>query len=226
MQGTAGEQVLSALVHELSTPITAIEGFALVLDVPLAEMDEETYRRATAAIRRNVAHLRDLLAAFSDARRVDVDALDLRLEPTDVGALVQETADALRTLVAPHPLDVTVEGTVTAEVDAVRIRQVIINLVENAAKFSGPEEPIDIRVSTSGDRLRVVVTDRGRGVPEDQRQRVFERFVRLQADAPGSGLGLYISRGIARAHGGDIAIEDSSPAGSRFALTLPVGSST
>ena len=224
MQGPVGEQVLSALIHELSTPITAIEGFVSVLDTPLADVDEDTYRRAIEAIQRNVAHLRGLLAAFADARRVEVDAFDLRLEDTDIGALVQETADALRALVAPHPVTVTVAAPALARADRVRVRQAVINLVQNAAKFSPPDTPIDISVDTDGDVVRVVVADEGRGVPTDAREKVFERFVRLHADAPGSGLGLYISRGIARAHGGDIVIEASSAAGSRFALTLPVGS--
>jgi signal transduction histidine kinase len=224
LQGTAGEQVLSALIHELSTPITAIEGFVSVLGVPLADLDEETYRRSVEAIQRNVAHLRDLLATFADARRVEVEAFDLRLQPTDIGALVEQTAESLRALVAPHPLTVTVETTAVAEVDPVRIRQTLINLVQNAAKFSPQDGRIDVTVSAHGDVVKVVVADEGRGVPPDAHERVFERFVRLHRDAPGSGLGLYISRGIARAHGGDIVLEGSSAAGSRFALTLPIGS--
>jgi signal transduction histidine kinase len=224
VQGTAGEQVLSALIHELSTPITAIEGFVSVLAAPLADLDEETYRRSVDAIQRNVAHLRDLLATFADARRVEVDAFDLRRQPTDIGALVEDTAESLRTLVAPHPLSVTVATTAAAEVDAVRVRQAVINLVQNAAKFSPQDGAIDITVSATATAVKVVVADEGRGVPSEARERVFERFVRLHRDAPGSGLGLYISRGIARAHGGDIVIESSSAAGSRFALMLPIGS--
>lgn len=224
MQGTAGEQVLSALIHELSTPITAIEGFMSVLDGPRDDVDDDTYRRAVDAINRNTAHLRDLLANFSDARRVDIDAIDLRLQVTDVGALVIETADSLRALVAPHPLTVSVQADVVAEIDPVRVRQALINLVQNAARFSAQDAPIDLDVTADTSEVRVTVADQGRGVPSDARERIFERFVRLHRDAPGSGLGLYISRGIARAHGGDIVIESSSSAGSRFALTLPIGS--
>lgn len=220
------EQVVSALIHELSAPVTVIEGFVELIDLPRAEVDDATYQRAVGAIRRNASHLRGLLAAFGDARRIDVNALDLRREPTDVGALVAETAESLRGLIAPHPLTVDVQPTPSVDVDPVRVRQAVINLVQNAAKFSPHSELVEIAVTAEADAVRVTVTDHGRGIADADRARLFGKFVRLRRDTPGTGLGLYISRGIARAHGGDIVLEASSPAGSRFALTLPVGSST
>jgi signal transduction histidine kinase len=223
--GPPEEQVLSALIHELSAPVTAIEGFADLIDMPFAELDPATFDQAMGAIRRNASHLRGLLTAFADARRVDVDALDLRLEATDVGALVEELAESLVALVAPHPVALSVAPTRPAQVDRTRLRQVLFNLVRNAAKFSPPEEAIDIEVGPAGDdAVRVTVIDRGAGVPSDQLHRLFGKFARLQYGTPGTGLGLYISRGIARAHGGDLVLEETSPAGSRFALTLPIGS--
>jgi signal transduction histidine kinase len=218
------EQVVSALIHELSAPVTVIEGFIDVIDVPESELDPEVYRRAVGAIRRNALHLRGLLTAFGDARRIDVNALDLRCEPTDVSALVTETAESLKGLIAPHPLVLDVAPTPLLDVDPVRVRQTVINLVQNAAKFSFAEEPIEISVRAGEDTVTVVVSDRGRGIADADRPRLFTKFTRLRRDTPGTGLGLYISRGIARAHGGDIVLEASSPAGSRFALTLPIGS--
>ena len=218
------EQVVSALIHELSAPITVIEGFVELIDVPYAEVDPETYQRAVGAIRRNASHLRGLLSAFGDARRIDVNALDLRRERTDVGALVADTVESLRGLVAPHPLELDVQPTPAVDADPVRVRQAVINLVQNAAKFSLATEPIEITVTEGPDTVRVAVTDHGSGIPLGDRDRLFGKFTRLRRDTPGTGLGLYISRGIARAHGGDIVLEASSPAGSRFALTLPIGS--
>jgi signal transduction histidine kinase len=218
------EQVVSALIHELSAPVTVIEGFIDLIDMPRPEVDDETYRRAVGAIRRNASHLRGLLAAFGDARRIDVNALDLRREPTDVGALVAETAESLRGLIAPHPLTVDVQPTPSVDVDPVRVRQAVINLVQNAAKFSPAGELVEIEVMVDTGTVRVAVTDHGRGITDEDRGRLFGKFIRFHRDTPGTGLGLYISRGIARAHGGDIVLEASSPAGSRFALTLPIGS--
>ena len=219
------EQVVSALIHELSAPVTVIEGFIDLIDVPDTDLlDPEVYQRAVGAIRRNASHLRGLLAAFGDARRIDVNALDLRCEATDVGALVTETAESLRGLIAPHPLVLDVGPTPDLDVDPVRVRQTVINLVQNAAKFSFADQPVEIRVSASDDTVTVTVTDYGRGIPAEDQDKLFGKFIRLRRDTPGTGLGLYISRGIARAHGGDIVLESSSPAGSRFTLTLPIGS--
>lgn len=219
------EQVVSALIHELSAPVTVIEGFIDLIDVPDTDLlDREVYQRAVGAIRRNASHLRGLLGAFGDARRIDVNALDLRLEPTDVGALVTETAESLRGLIEPHPLVLDVGPTPVLDVDPVRVRQTVINLVQNAAKFSFADQPVEISVSASADWVTVAVTDHGRGIAPEDQGRLFGKFTRLRRDTPGTGLGLYISRGIARAHGGDIVLESSSPAGSRFALTLPIGS--
>ena len=217
------EQVLAALVHELSTPVTAVEGFAELLDVPLEELPEHTFRPAIEAIRRNAFHLRGLLNAFADARRIDVDALDLRIAPTDFAKLVEETVSSLSAVVAPHPLRVHVRATAVVPLDPVRVRQALINLVRNAAKFSEPEGPVEVEVNVTDGWAELTVTDYGIGIPEDQRPLLFGKFVQL-ARGPGTGLGLYISRGIARAHGGDLVLDASSPAGSRFALRLPVGS--
>jgi signal transduction histidine kinase len=223
--GDADDQVVAALIHELSAPITVIEGFVELLDGPMADVDEETYARAVGAIRRNAVHLRGVLSAFADARRIGVNALDLRRQPVDVGLLVAETVESLRRLVAPHPVSVHIESTALVALDPIRIRQAVINLVQNAAKFSPHDQPIDVTVTADASAgARVAVTDCGRGVADVDRDRLFGKFVRLSRDAPGTGLGLYISRGIARAHGGDIVLEASSSAGSRFVLTLPIGS--
>jgi signal transduction histidine kinase len=217
------EQVLAALVHELSTPVTAVEGFAELLDVPLEELPEHTFRPAIEAIRRNATHLRGLLNAFADARRIDVAALDLKIAPTDFGKLVEETASTLTGVVAPHPLRVQVHTSAVVPLDPVRVRQTVINLVRNAAKFSEPEAPVEVDVDVRDGWAEVAVTDYGIGISEDQRPLLFGKFVQL-SHGPGTGLGLYISRGIARAHGGDLVLAVSSPAGSRFVLRLPVGS--
>jgi signal transduction histidine kinase len=218
------DQVISALIHELSAPITVIEGFVEMLKGPLADQDEDGHRRAVAAITRNAVHLRGLLSAFADARRIDVDALDLRKQPTDVGELVAETVESLRGLVAPHPIQLRVDRTAVVDLDPVRVRQAVINLVQNAAKFSLADAPIEIVVSAGATSVRITITDHGSGIAFADRGRVFGKFVRLRADTPGTGLGLYISRGIARAHGGDLVIDASSSTGSRFTVTLPIGS--
>jgi signal transduction histidine kinase len=219
-----GEQVLAALMHELSAPVTAIEGFAELIDRPAAALDDEDFRPAIEAIRRNAAQLRQLLNCFADARRIDAGVLELRLVRTDLAALVEETVEELANAVAPRPLSAAITSPAPARVDAARVRQALTHLVHNAAKFSPTDAPVEVELTVDGTWAEVAVTDSGAGISEDQRHLLFGRFVQLQR-GPGAGLGLYIAQGIAQAHGGEVVLASSTPSGSRFVLRLPVGSS-
>jgi signal transduction histidine kinase len=106
-------------------------------------------------------------------------------------------------------------------VDPVRIRQVLTNLITNAVKFSPPRTPIDVTITQLHGTFELTVTDRGSGISDEQRPRLFTKFTRLSANTSGMGLGLYLSRGIARAHGGELRLARSSPDGSTFAVELP-----
>ena len=215
------DEAIWGLIHELSAPVTAIIGFADAVDDD-AVSDEQS-REFLAGIRRNGAHLRRLLQSVNDARRVDIAALDLDRRPVDVATLVRETVADVRHITAGHPVEVRAdEHDVTAAVDETRVRQILINLISNAAKFSDPDAPIEIDVVATPERVEVAVADRGRGISRVDELRLFRKFSRLEHGGPGTGLGLYISRGIARAHGGDLELESSGPEGSRFRLWLPL----
>lgn len=105
--------------------------------------------------------------------------------------------------------------------DPARFRQVLTNLVGNAAKHSPPGGTVRIEAATDGPHVVIAVEDEGPGIPEPDRERVFERFVRLDRGAAGIGLGLYIPRALVEAMGGTIAVEDG-PVGARLAVRLPV----
>jgi len=100
---------------------------------------------------------------------------------------------------------VDVPDGLVAKLDPVRIRQILTNLLSNAAKFSRGTEEVQISVDATPNFFRICVTDRGPGIPAEARGRLFKKFSRLQRSVGGMGLGLYISRGIARAHGGDLS---------------------
>ena len=106
--------------------------------------------------------------------------------------------------------------------DPVRIRQVLTNLITNAVKFSPPGSPVDIAIAPLHGTVELTVADHGTGITDEQRPRLFSKFTRLSSDTSGMGLGLYLSRGIARAHGGELRLAQSGPDGSVFALELPV----
>jgi signal transduction histidine kinase len=139
-----------------------------------------------------------------------VDARDLIAD----AARASSTADRLRVEVDPP-------GRVVCDADATV--RVLTNLLDNARKYSPDGTPIRVTVSTDDRRVRFSVQDAGRGIAERDREAIFERFRRADdSGAPGAGLGLYISRGLVRAHGGELEVSDASGGGARFTFWLPL----
>jgi signal transduction histidine kinase len=219
--GEPQDEMLSYITHELSSPLAVIRGFAEILSKDSDRLTEKDAMESVNAILRASKQMQSLLDNFSDARRVDTDAVDLVREEVDVGLLVEQTAHDMRAVLGSHPVRVESPDDVTTKLDPVRIRQVLTNLLSNAAKFSRGKEPIEITVDATPNFMRICVVDRGPGIPLEARGRLFKKFSRLQRSVGGMGLGLYISRGIARAHGGDLSFEAPSEGGSRFILSLP-----
>ena len=217
------EHALGILVHELSSPVTAIEGFSELLDRPAETIDPEALGTAVSAIRRNATQLRSVLTAVTEARRIDAGTLDLRLSETDLGSLVQDTVAAMGPGPADHPVSCRIERDIRVTVDPARIRRVVTTLLHNAAKFSPPGSPIEVEVQRRGGAAEVRVRDHGSGISAADRDLLFARFTQVHR-GPGAGLGLYVARGLARAHGGDVELAASSADGSCFVLRLPVGS--
>jgi CheY-like chemotaxis protein len=210
-----GPAELSVMTHELMNPLAVIEGFASLLERRPDAFAPETVSEHAAIIGRSARQLRALLQNVTDARRLEVGDLVLHYDDVDVVALVREVAQDIAVVEAPDP--------VTARVDPVRLRQVVTNLVSNAVKFSPRDAPpTEVRVVSEDGWVRVSVRDHGPGIPVERRGELFQRFSRLGATVKGMGLGLYISRGIARAHGGDLRlVETASGPGATFELRLP-----
>lgn len=216
-------RLVSVVRHELLGPLTVIRGFAETL--PVEALDGEAHE-ALAAIRRNanLAHL--LLNRLRDADDI-IRGGDVELDrsPTDVAALVRDTLnDVADTLLGEHELEFRSPhgDNIAAEVDGDRIRQVLFNLLSNAAKYSEPSTTIVVAVQDAGDSVEVAVTDQGDGIAPEDVDRAFEAFTRLSDEHGGTGLGLAIARAIARAHGGDVIAEPAPEGpGSRFILRLP-----
>jgi signal transduction histidine kinase len=124
-----------------------------------------------------------------------------------------------------HPVGVEVEDGIEAPVDSIQITFVIRQLLENAASFSPQDAPIDLAIRRDGPDVVIEVRDRGPGIPSEQREAVFERFAGWRPpdyeDRPGTGLGLYISRAIAREHGGDASVADAPEGGTMLGVRLP-----
>lgn len=215
-------RLVSVIRHELMAPLSIIQGFADVLadgdrDVPTDE--------AIAAIRRNARLARLLLDRLRDADDIlRGGPLQLERSEVDIGRLVSDTVnDVADTLLSNHEVELDApDDPALLDVDPDRIRQVLFNLLSNAAKYSDPHTVIAIEVRAYDDRIEVAVTNEGEGIAPEDVERAFEAFTRLVTEEKGTGLGLTVARAIARAHGGDLTAQPAADGpGSRFVLHLP-----
>jgi signal transduction histidine kinase len=213
--------------HELRTPLTSIKGTIETLrdgavnDLEVRDRFLETVETETDRLIRLV---NDLLVLS----RVDSAALNLSRKPTNIGQLVQALADRLAEQARTLDLTIQVENDPDAPpawADADRIEQVLLNLMDNAIKYSRPGRSIRLRVATTSDRpVLVQVIDEGIGIPVDELPRVGERFYRADKarSRGGHGLGLAIAQSLIRAHGGELWLESEEGVGTTASFTLPV----
>ncbi|MCV7013857.1 HAMP domain-containing histidine kinase [Mycolicibacterium madagascariense] len=211
--------------HELRTPIAGI-GAAAEAALALPGTVAPQQQKLLLALGREARHAGRLVEDLLDLARIDT-GLRLSKESVDIRRICVEQAERAM-LVVPRAR-VVVQGPPTvAWADAARIGQVVANLVNNACAVTPAGETVHVLVSASPTVVTVTVTDRGPGVPEAQREEIFDRLVRLdvaRSSGKGVGLGLTIARGIARAHGGDVRCCAPAPGtrGAVFELVLPIG---
>jgi signal transduction histidine kinase len=217
--GRSTSDIISALVHELRNQVTVVEGFAQTIARNWDDLADAQRRDYLERVVRNAAQIRALVDVFADANRVGSDELELSLVATSLEGLVREIVDDLA-VTSSRKVELEVQRDARVRADPIRLRQVLTNLLSNAAKFSPPGSTIAVTVDAKGGRGLVTVSDEGPGIPAGRADELFEPFARLGAAQPGTGLGLYISRGIVRRHGGDLFLEPSAT-GARFVIALP-----
>jgi len=221
------EFVLTAS-HELRSPLTSVQGFAELL---MLERDSLTPRQAETVevILDNCRHLVRLLNDLLDLARSDAGRLSIQPRPTEVAPLVE---DAVRTMRAQteaggqHLRENLPPGLPAINVEPDRIRQILVNLLTNAHEYTPEGASIEVSARAVGAEVEIDVSDDGPGIPEEQLQRIFDRFTRgdagLTQRVSGTGLGLAISKSLAEAHGGSISAESVVGQGSTFRLRLPI----
>lgn len=216
------DDYLSLVIHELRNPLVGIDAAARVLS---RELGEHPSSQRAVAIASEARHLLGLLESVADAEAAAAGRLRSILRPVDLAELVRETVAGMH--VAGHPVAVQgAEVSVMVDADDGRIRQVISNLLQNAAQYSPPGTPIEVTIGIDPRRrtATVEVRDRGPGIPPLERRRLFQKFARLTtADGTrGSGLGLYICRAIVEDHGGELRFDRPPGGGSAFSFELPM----
>lgn len=213
--------VISRAAHELRTPLTVIRGFAQTLVDSLTTMDKETAYRCAEAIVRGSTQLQSVLDTMLVLNSVERDGIRLNLSQVSLGELAVETVRDVKPMAIKHKVSVDVLENVLVEADNGKVRQIVSNLLTNAFKFSPANTTIRITVRAKAGSGCLTVDDEGPGIPEDQREKVFQQYERLGRSEKGMGLGLYISRRLAEAHGGSLTASASDSSGARFELILP-----
>jgi two-component system OmpR family sensor kinase len=226
---TEAEQRLRRFVadasHELRTPLMSVRGYADLFQYAAANEPGERERHL-ARLRAEAARMGVLLDDLLLLARLDAAEVEtpLRLEDADLTELVRQAADAFRASRPGHPLSVAAgPGPVRLRLDVLRIRQVLDNLLTNAAVHTPAGTEVGVEVSVVSGAAVVRVTDSGPGIPAADQERVFDRFYRIDKarsrDRGGSGLGLAVARSLVRAHGGEIEVR-SRPGSTTFTLTI------
>ncbi|MFJ9902326.1 sensor histidine kinase [Streptomyces sp. NPDC101152] len=212
--------------HELRTPLMSVRGYADLFQYAAANAPEERDRHL-ARLRAEAARMGVLLDDLLLLARLDAAEVDapLRVQETDLVDLVREAAAAFRASHPQRPLTVTSKAaSLKLRLDPHRIRQVLDNLLTNAAVHTPAGTPVSVSVALEADRAAVRVEDAGPGVPPADRERIFDRFYRVDKarsrDRGGSGLGLSVAGALVRAHGGTIELS-GEPGSTVFTVTLP-----
>lgn len=212
--------MLADVTHELRTPLTVVQGGIEAMVDGVHPMDED-HLAPILAQTEVMARLLDDLRTLSLA---DAGALTLHREPADLAAIVREVVAANAAIAVARGVTLEATGTdrLVAEVDPVRVREIVVNLVSNALRYTPSGGRVEVLVRTDGDADVLEVRDTGSGIPAQDLPRVFDRFQR-HADTGGTGLGLAIVRDLVAAHGGTVtAASDGVPGrGSTFLVRLP-----
>lgn len=216
---------LADAAHELRTPLTALNGFVELMQAG-AVGDAATQQRALVAMRSEGERMARLIRDLLQIARLDSpDHGALPMAELDLAELLQGLHSVLNAADPSHPIDMQVGGPAPVRGNADGLKQVIWNLVDNARRYSPPEQPVTITCRSAGDQVLVAVADKGRGIAPEDLPRVFERFWRGDASRQratgGTGLGLAIVQGLVEAHGGQIRLQSELGRGTTVELQFP-----
>jgi len=227
--------LLNSISHDLRTPLVSIQG---VLDSLLeveeggenaVQLDQAARLDMLENAREETARLNRLVENLLDMTRLEAGTLKLRLEPGDLQDVIGSALAHLNDQFGSRPVSVTlVEGLPLIPMDFVLMEQVLVNLLDNAVKYSPPGSPIEVSVACQDNQALIRIADRGPGIPSAELEQIFSKFHRLNrpGQAKGVGLGLSICKGIVEAHSGRIWAEGRSGGGSVFTVALPLERAT
>jgi two-component system sensor histidine kinase KdpD len=220
--------LLDSVTHEFRTPLTAIKASATSLLGSQTHSPEERQELLTI-INEESDRLNRLIGEAAEMAQLDANKVEFRFESAPIGNPVEEALDELKQLLVQHPVDVRIPaGLPTARMDSAHIKEVLVHLIENAAKYSPAGAPIRITAEAKDNdqTLNISIADRGPGIDDFEQSLVFEKFYRgrnQRVQVHGTGMGLAICKAIVAAHGGRLGVTSQLGHGSVFYFSLPLG---
>ena len=223
--------LLRTISHDLRTPLTTISGNASNLLSNGDSFDEATKRRLYSDIYDDAMWLISLVENLLSATRIEEGRMSLRTSTELLSDIIEEALRHIRRKASDHPLTtVYTDDLLLVRADARLVVQVIVNIVDNALKYTPPGSRIDIAASRADGMAQVRICDTGPGIPDAEKAKIFDKFYcgenRIADNRRSLGLGLYLCKAIVEAHGGAIRVEDNVPHGCVFSFTLPLGEVT
>lgn len=220
-------QFLAGMSHEFRTPINAIKGFSQLILFQGAAIRREKIDEYLRDIEASARDLEQLTDRILDLAKIDAGSFELRESAVDLSELIDNVARQFTAAqdLAPDRLVVSLDHSLILRCDENAVKRCLQNLISNALKFSEPETPVNVDVKVDTDALRIVVSDRGCGIPADELSAVWGDYVRSsytrRSDRQGTGLGLPIVKALIRAHGGLSYLESAEGRGTKVTITMP-----
>ena len=217
---------VSLVSHELRSPMAAVIGSARTLQQRWRQLNPDQRESFLALIADETSRLATLVSDVLDTSRIEAGTFSFTFEPVDVGQLVEESV--AHAGLSQDEVEVRSDvgtGLPAVRGDRARLRQVLANLIDNAVKYSRAGGAVEVSARADNGRVEVTVRDSGPGIPREQQKLIFEKFGRARGGGsvkPGTGLGLFIARSIAEAHGGSLEVRSAPGRGSAFTLALPL----
>jgi signal transduction histidine kinase len=223
----AKTEFMNIASHELRGPMTVIKGYLTMLEGGSLGSMAPKAQSVLPLLIAKADEVNAMIEQMLEAARLEEGHLTLHKERVDIVELTELAIDSVKPMLASHPLDVDAPSTpIHAEVDGQRFQIVIRNLITNALKYSADGKPINIVVNRNGKTARVIVVDQGVGIAPQDQAKLFTKFSRIERESTrhvaGTGLGLWLSREIARMHAGDLTVESTEGKGSTFTFEVPI----
>lgn len=220
------DDFLAIASHEIKTPLTALKGYGQILETRINNSECTDLIPLIEKLNKQTDRLQHLVGTLLDSTRIAQGSLVLKREQFDMDTLIVETLDQFKTVSGKHELVFEKGSAGFVFADKVLVMEVLNNLISNAIKYSPEGGKVSVLTDRSRQEVKVTVVDEGIGISDTSAEQVFDRFYRsevsVQHGIAGLGLGLYISAGIIRTHGGEICVVSKPGHGSAFSFTLPL----